>query len=798
MRILKTILKDSSGLNFIEMIAGIAIFGVVSTVAMKNMSVTSNQIKSDQERVQIDSATKSISDLLKSKGLCNSALTNLDVNKLNQGVEVKASAGDTIKKCVKPEPPKFTGQNDNSKGKHKGDNKKGKKDRGNESKNGPVGEVEEAYKKAMSAYEKCLENAQKAADKPKMVATEAGLLDLSRTEIDLGKELGTGINLAGIEMNLGGTSGEVPLRFKITFNLPAPEGKVRQAVREVEFKVKVLDGKIDCDTFAGTEIFNNASAKLCAELGGSMVGGICDLSSGIDAELETRLRLAICEGLDASGSGALLANLCSKIELNGAIQGQNLSPNKIVINGDERNVFDNTNCSNYLSGYQVQGTKTCKELKFNFVTGGGADCSTYPAYQLTGTNTAVGSATCTQQSYSYDIGTDSCKGTTIATVSAGACKIFRSGTCSDNTAGTIEDVPNGTDCGGGKACSNGSCIAAPSCDTEFTITGTETATGTSYCIKNDKTVNFDLSGCDASTSRSATAGTCQRIRSGTCSGSTAAIIENYPDGTDCGGGKTCQSGTCKSGKPENKCYNSEAKCLAENDECFLHPGESTGGGWVEISYQTSFNCGKFSGKGGYCAYSDGQSEEVRTTGGGTTPKRKCDASSSGVLANCNHCATGNIDLVRRVFECKVVKAEKDQWCNYEEGGDPPPSPKAPKGASICPDGGLYRTESLCLSGSGASKCLNKGKGWRRDKYSGEIALCMDEDASCNDFWCAAPATSMECERMMCSCSGRFKGILFEGSFSECSSTLSSGQECATFNKCTYKGRRWPSTRKCDC
>ena len=98
MRILKSILKNSSGLNFIEMIAGIAIFGVVSTVAMKNMSVTSNQIKSDQERVQIDSATKSISDLLKSKALCNSALTNLDVNKLNQGVEVKASAGDTIKK----------------------------------------------------------------------------------------------------------------------------------------------------------------------------------------------------------------------------------------------------------------------------------------------------------------------------------------------------------------------------------------------------------------------------------------------------------------------------------------------------------------------------------------------------------------------------------------------------------------------------------------------------------------------------------------------------------------------------
>lgn len=780
------------------MIAGIAIFGVVSTVAMKNMSVTSNQIKSDQERVQIDSATKSISDLLKSKALCNSALTNLDVNKLNQGVEVKASAGDTIKKCVKPEPPKFSGQNDNSKGKHKGDRQKGKEDRGNDSKNTFNREVEEAYKKALSAYEKCLENTQKAADKPKMVATEAGLLDLSRTEIDLGKEVGTGINLAGIEMNLGGTSGEVPLRFKITFNLPAPEGKVRQAVREVEFKVKVLDGKIDCDTFAGTEIFNNASAKLCAELGGNMVGGICDLSSGIDAELETRLRLAICEGLDASGSGALLANLCSKIELNGAIQGQNLSPNKIVINGDERNVFDNTNCSNYLSGYQIQGTKTCKELKFNFVTGGGADCSTYPAYQLTGTNTAVGSATCTQQSYSYDIGTDSCKGTTISTVSAGACKIFRSGTCSDNTAGTIEDVPNGTDCGGGKACSNGSCVAAPSCDTEFTITGTETATGTSYCIKNDKTVNFDFSGCDSTSSRSATAGICQRIRSGTCSGATAAVVENYPDGTDCGGGKTCQAGACKSGKPENKCYDSEVSCLAENDECFLHPGSKSGGGWKSYGKPGYIKeCGSLSGDKGRCTYSDGKSDK-KSLGGGVKPERACTNSIKDVFAYCAHCATGRIDLITKTFQCSAGTSEADQWCNYKDGDEPPVVTPPKSSVSVCPDGGLYRTESLCLSGSGASKCLNKGKGWRRDEYSGEIALCMDEDASCNDFWCAAPATSMECERMMCSCSGRFKGILFEGSFSECSSTLSSGQECATFNKCTYKGRRWPSTRKCDC
>lgn len=736
-------------MNFMEMIAGIAIFGVISTVAMKNMSVTSNQIKSDQERVQIDSATKSISDLLKSKSLCSSALTNLDVNKLNQGVEIKASGdGAGGKKCLKPEPPKFKGEGESFVGDNEGGKKYKHGDKKKDGKINPKGELEESYKKALEAYEKCLENAKKVAAKPKMVNTEAGLLDLSRTEIDLGKDMGAGINLAGIEMNLGGTSGEVPLNFKITFNLPAPEGKIRQAVREVEFKVKVIDGKIDCDTFAGTEIYNNASAKLCSELGGTMAGGICDLSSGIDAELETRLRLAICEGLDASGDGALLANLCSKIELNGAIQGQNLSPNKIVINGDERNIFDNNNCSNYLSGYQVQGTKTCKELKFNFVSGGGADCSTYPAFQLTGTNTAIGSSTCTQQSYSYDISTDSCKGTPVGTTSAGACKVFRSGTCSDNTSGVIENVANGTNCGSGKACSNGSCISAPTCETEFTITGTESATGTSYCIKNNKTVNFDFSGCDASTSRSATAGTCQRIRSGTCSGSTAAIIENYPDGTDCGGGNTCQSGACKSGKPENKCYDSEAKCLAENDECFLHPGEKSGGGWREYGNSGYIrDCGDLSGDRGRCTYSKGP-DDPRTIGGGVKPDRDCTAEMAGEFAYCAHCATGVIDLITQSYQCKAGASTEDQWCNYEDGGGPSPSPKPPKGVSICPSGGLYETEAVCLSKTGASKCMNLGKGWKKGKSSEEIAICS-EGPDCNDFWCEAPKeTANGCWKML--------------------------------------------------
>tara|TARA_Y100000768_G_scaffold388950_1_gene389178 strand:+ start:7965 stop:9962 length:1998 start_codon:yes stop_codon:yes gene_type:complete len=565
-KLFKKIIFNAKGMNFMEMIAGAAIFGVVSTVAVKNLSTSNKEMVSTKERLKIESATKSISDVLKRKSLCESAIQNLDVTKLSSGdglILKKEQVNKDENNCVEPTRPQQSNQGETD----------------GVSGGSRFQEQMAEYERSLAEYRECLERAQDSQvsldeDNRKVIETGAGTLNLSRTSIDIGRELDSGIRLDAIGLKLGGSSGEVPLYFTIEFGVPIGNtGRFKTVKRVVEMQVQIRSGQIVCDSFQGSEIFDSATAKICDELGGVMVGATCDVSGGLDSELSDRLSLAACEALDASGAGVFSSGLCSRILLNGQIESQNISPNKLVINSDERNIFDNTDCAGYLGGYQRAGQKECKAIEFNFVGGTLPNCDLQDGYRLEGDNAANATSTCRDLDYSYDEGNDRCNFSEVGSDTAELCQVFATGSCSGSSPGVVETVPDGTVCGSGKACSGGNCIDAPVCDDTYSLSGTQSATGTSTCTQFDREVNFDFSGCNSSSSIQATAGECKRIRSGTCNNSIAGVVENYPDGTDCGSGKTCQAGVCSDGDDNDldlQCaegfFRDQTACIAANPD----------------------------------------------------------------------------------------------------------------------------------------------------------------------------------------------------------------------------------------
>ena len=98
------------------------------------------------------------------------------------------------------------------------------------------------------------------------------------------------------------------------------------------------------------------------------------------------------------------------------------------------------------------------------------------------------------------------------------------------------------------------CSSLQDCDylNHYHVTGTQSATGTSYCKYRDYADDYRYCdgsgscsslGCSSySDSTQATAGVCKYIDG--CSGGTPGTVRNYADGTSCGTGKECSGGNC--------------------------------------------------------------------------------------------------------------------------------------------------------------------------------------------------------------------------------------------------------------
>lgn len=112
---------------------------------------------------------------------------------------------------------------------------------------------------------------------------------------------------------------------------------------------------------------------------------------------------------------------------------------------------------------------------------------------------------------------------------------------------------------------------------EYFLSASNSATETNKCMFKDYSISSDEKSCKSKESTDATAGICKRFKSGTCDGTVAGTVENYPDGTSCGTDKTCQSGSCVKDEEEEdnsegqrpKCkeglnaFSSKSKCEAE-------------------------------------------------------------------------------------------------------------------------------------------------------------------------------------------------------------------------------------------
>ena len=219
--------------------------------------------------------------------------------------------------------------------------------------------------------------------------------------------------------------------------------------------------------------------------------------------------------------------------------------------GGERTPSDDGDC----------GTIDCDGKNYYFTSGSASVTSTnycmYRNYADITSNRCEGFGDC------KDDNSGDCTSYSDSTAaSCGVCE-YAQGACSSCSyygAGTDSGLCSECDGSGGEQVpADDSGCGTIDCDglDEYYITGTQSATTTSYCKYddyNDITTNRceGLGNCkddntgdctDYSTSTTDTAGTCKYIDG--CSGSTLPSVENYAAGTDCGSGKECDgNGNC--------------------------------------------------------------------------------------------------------------------------------------------------------------------------------------------------------------------------------------------------------------
>lgn len=286
------------------------------------------------------------------------------------------------------------------------------------------------------------------------------------------------VNFKGASVSFDGpTTGQAPATLELKFtkkDFSTGKERIIDITKQVSADLFVdASGNVECSGYNAANIEGESLEDICLMAGGSFASGNC-IMDNVNDDLLEKIRHEVCEmiggGNTLNGSG--VSAKCRAIALIGKINSKNITQDKICLGSDCRVKFDNTACSSgYLRSLSVDGkTKSCATI--TAPAAGGpfvppvtppvtppATCSKANYYSISGTNSsATTSKTC--RLYDYKDSDSSCASTTSTLSStAGICKKFMSGSCSNSSAGIVENFSDGTTCGTNKECQSGSCVA---------------------------------------------------------------------------------------------------------------------------------------------------------------------------------------------------------------------------------------------------------------------------------------------------------------------------------------------------
>ncbi len=192
-------------------------------------------------------------------------------------------------------------------------------------------------------------------------------IDARVVGLEIGRELSGQMKLGDINIEMSGTSGQVPIIVKVDFIKKHPSNADESIVlvREVTADIFINDnGSIECNHYDASEIETESLASMCEMVGGSMNGSICDIKN-IQPDLSAIIQSNLCKMIGGEFNGST----CKSIAITGTFNSTNLSPSKVCISEKSqcRTKFNHSKCSGnqYLVSLNVSGTsRSCRGVSF--------------------------------------------------------------------------------------------------------------------------------------------------------------------------------------------------------------------------------------------------------------------------------------------------------------------------------------------------------------------------------------------------------------------------------------------------
>ena len=348
---------------------------------------------------------------------------------------------------------------------------------------------------------------------------------------------------------------------------------------------------------------------------------------------------------------------------------------------------------------------------------GTLSCATGSA-QCTDTNTNVANGTSCGTNLYCNNGTCNPCTPDVSCNTGNQCKTGTT-SCATGTSQCREsgNAPNGRGCGNGRVCSNGTCVTCENnmpCEPSACRVGTTScATGTSQCMATGNAPN----GSSCGAGRVCNNGSCVPCNQGascppgnvckrgtiSCSTGSAQCMEsgNVGDGTGCGGSRVCVGGACRDCNPDNQptCRGGQRiTCSSSGSEMVDNcAGNGCTGNRCNSCRPNSKRC---SGSTSQTCRGDGSDYD-----GGTTCQVGCDTASG----NCRTCGSN-----QHACDERCVSSNSPNSC----GSRCSPCPDTSNGTPSCVNGqcsvncdpGFRRDQNTCVRECGAvgQECCPSG------------------------------------------------------------------------------------------